>query len=74
MIEQKYSVQYLDASKCQRSLLVLWVHIFPGASLDGDRVGTMETDFRDISLNWKAQYELRVARVESEVVYTSISA
>ena len=46
----------------------------PGASLDGDRVGTMETDFRDISLNWKAQYELRVARVESEVVYTSISA
>lgn len=50
------------------------MHIFPGASLDGDCVETMEMDFRGISLSWKVQYESRVARIESEVVYTSISA
>lgn len=46
----------------------------PGASLDGDCVETMEMDFRDISLSWKVLYELRVIHMESEAVYTSISA
>ena len=46
----------------------------PGASLDGGCVETMEMDSRDISLSWKVLYELRVAHMESEAVYTSISA